>query len=610
MATESDDTTNVASRQSPRRRRPQRRTSSMYYGPISKALFPSSLTPKLVQQWFQSDGRSKFSSRHHSGYVWPVHDLLANEILLWLLPTHMLTHIIKLVVGLLVLLGCFLWCTLQQPQFYTTLWWVWAAVGLSIPAWIAWYYHTTLYAYGKPWMDPKLPAVNRMEMHVPLRLFQCPQKARRAACLPQLVARRCSTTDDDSDQESSSSYTPNVLLLDDMNWKFQLLPTVEDALMLVYQDNNLHDDEGAVPSEYDWKPIKIPGNWMLQGFNDIPIYTNQKYPFPCQPPVVPRQNPTGVYKLHVSIPEDWCSLEDEDQLSLMLHGIESAAFVFWNGDFLGFFKDSRLPSEFAIPSEFLVDETAVVHIVVVRWSDGSYVEDQDHWWMAGIHRSVELIRRRSGADILDYHVSSPASGNLCVSTHLRESSNNATKRKITARLYSDEQLTAEGDWKKKEEIWSTSKTIPKTATTLQLQGMIPNVQLWTAETPTLYTLVLELQQPSSPEGGDTITDTTTTTTTLQSESCRVGFRTIDVDSGILHVNGKRITICGINRHEHDPDHGKVVSLERMKQDITTLKYVSAAAAAAAFYLFYFELQGSLPSFTFIVLVFSFCFVSC
>jgi hypothetical protein len=613
--TGTDPVTESASSSSPRRppRRPLvQRTSSKYYGRISEALFPS-LPSKVLKQWRIASGISKFASRHHVGAVWPVHDLVATELLMWLLPTHMLTHLIKFVVGLLVWLGGFLWCTMTHQAatgdndnnnnnnnegFFLA----WALFGIAIPLWVYSYHHTVLYAIGKPWMDPKVPAVNRTEMHVPLRLFECSQKARRAACLPQMVSRvrrdaavaaAANKEEDDGDACSYSfKYdTPNVLLLDDKDWKFQLLPTVEEALTLVYQDHNHHPHHESVASlqDDDWSPIVVPGHWMLQGFNDKPVYTNKKYPFPCRPPIVPRQNPTGVYKLNVQFPEDWMkdesssssssSLED-DEITLLLHGIESACFVFWNGEMLGFFKDSRLPSEFVVPRELVYNMLAessaeeqlgaVLHIVVVRWSDGTYVEDQDHWMMAGIHRSVELIRRRPGADILDYHVEAPASGDLCVSVQLRESSKpQQSSRTILARLYDDEQLTADGDWKANTEIWSQRQSVEDpTSTTLQFKEQIPGVRLWTAETPHLYTLVLE-QIDDEHEDDDHDSNGRIT----QVESCRVGFRSIDVDGGILQVNGKRITICGINRHEHDPDHGKVVSMERMKQDITVLKYV-------------------------------------
>jgi len=104
-----------------------------------------------------------------------------------------------------------------------------------------------------------------------------------------------------------------------------------------------------------------------------------------------------------------------------------------------------------------------------------------------------------------------------------------------------------------------------------LSGDPPTVRLWTAETPNLYTLVISLEVPTTNDSSSRDGTGATAFAVKQAESCRVGFRTVDIHDGAVHVNGKRITVCGMNRHEHDPDHGKVVSLERMKQDICLLK---------------------------------------
>ena len=237
-------------------------------------------------------------------------------------------------------------------------------------------------------MDPAVPAENRLEMHVPLRLFETVVQARRAACLPQLVSRRSTASNlmatftSKTKEELSSSSTsttplaPNVLLLDDINWEFQLLQTVEEAIELVRRDSSNRSNNKR--SANHWSPIKVPGNWMLQGFDDVPIYTNQKYPFPCRPPIVPRQNPTGCYRLRLTLPSDWKNKkrrvgDDDSRLSILLHGVESACFVYWNSELLGFFKDSRLPSEFLIPPQLLTDIEncePTLYLVVARWSDG------------------------------------------------------------------------------------------------------------------------------------------------------------------------------------------------------------------------------------------------
>ncbi len=187
---------------------------------------------------------------------------------------------------------------------------------------------------------------------------------------------------------------------------------------------------------------------------------------------------------------------------------------------------------------------------------------------------------------MDYEVKASASGHFSVSVKMRMP---CLPTLLTARLFSDQQLTADGDWKASSRaIWSQERFLPTTDaecsleastnvnnfTLVEFSDQIAAVEQWTAETPNLYTLVLEEKQPACSivdiEQKSEEWDRSNFKTT-QVESCRVGFRTIDTRRGILCCNSKKIMIYGINRHEHDPDHGKVVSLERMKQDITILK---------------------------------------
>jgi beta-galactosidase len=191
--------------------------------------------------------------------------------------------------------------------------------------------------------------------------------------------------------------------------------------------------------------------------------------------------------------------------------------------------------------------------------------------MAGIHRSVELIRRPRLADILDYQVQADASGHI--SCHVEYRRRRSTDSKIVVRLYDDEQITPDGDqWKPGKCVWTmASDDLSGDSGTCCLSDdiVVTDLRLWTAETPNLYTLTISLETKSNESG--------TAGKVLQAESCRVGFRTVEIHDGAVHVNGRRIMVCGMNRHEHDPDHGKVVSLERMKQDICLLKYVCACS---------------------------------
>jgi beta-galactosidase len=294
--------------------------------------------------------------------------------------------------------------------------------------------------------------------------------------------------------------------------------------------------------------------------------------------LVPHENPTGVYRLFFDLPDAiHGGNDDEDDThwknvllndySLLLHGVESCCQVVLNGAIVGFSKDSRLPCEFDV-TPYLKDAGNELYIVVIRWSDGSYVEDQDHWWMAGIHRSVEIIRRKPKADIIDYQIQADASGHLDVHVECRPKSGQEVSRSIVLRLYDDEQTSDDGNIRYGSCLLETKPLSVDMYGSFNFATTLQNAKLWSAEIPNLYTLTITL----SVEGQ-----------VGQVESARIGFRTVDISNGQVHVNGKAITICGMNRHEHDPDHGKVVSLDRMKQDIVTLKQNNFNAVRTSHY---------------------------
>jgi len=463
-------------------------------------------------------------------------------------------------------------------------------------------------------------------MHVSLRLHANEINARKAACRSDLVSLNIDSLKENignsnihvENESISLSSKPEILTqnvwrldLQYPKWDFQLKPTVEEALSLIDESwsctsfkgnpnftekfkyaqllsnspsaytNNLLPFE-YVPSKQSkmlWKnskPIPVPSNWMLHGY-DKPIYTNARYPFPVIPPMVPKKNPTGCYRLAFTFPEIWKGNDVTNaSYSIIFHGVESALFVYLNGSFIGFSKDSRLPSEFDLTS-FLADESKnvsgqfILDVVVARFSDGSYLEDQDQWWMAGIHRQVEIVRRPQGADIIDYRVQADMDGHIFISTDIRDVNttkgnlNKDSKKKkeilLTAKLYNDNQLDAlSGSYQEGQEIWRSSQSITQTKPRqCFLNGTIDKqvLQLWSAEKPNLYTLVLIL--------------TDGTGRMLQVESCRVGFRSVEIYHGVLYFNGEPLTICGINRHEHDPDNGKIITIKSMVHDIKILK---------------------------------------
>jgi hypothetical protein len=235
----------------------------------------------------------------------------------------------------------------------------------------------------KPWMDPSYTEFNRQKVVTScVRLHVNEMDARQAACSPYLLA----TAKTCSNQESNIA--PNIWNMDGEKWLFCLHDSVEHALGHVeYDFNSINDDNS------EWRPVKVPSNWTLDpNVDDNPIYTNIKYPFKCIPPFIPKKNPTGIYKLNFDIPNEWRhdGLGLQDEITVTFHGVESAFFLFVNHEFVGYSQDSRLPALFDLTPN-LRPQGNVMHVVVCRFSDGSYLEDQDHWWMAGIHRSVIIM---------------------------------------------------------------------------------------------------------------------------------------------------------------------------------------------------------------------------
>lgn len=628
------------------RQRHLHRCKTFDYGKVSLALGPPRwLRRRLHHGGTESDLVEKYSTpddnkgplggitsnSHDMTVLWPIHDLVYNDLLSWLLPTNNTTLLLKFVAVLFGIFGLAAWIVWKSKnvdhfflgdncmskflikfdlhrQLHKFLANPSAVGAVLIPVIIGWtyYYRKVLlwwnralrpYTLSDPWgtvvslawmEDPTVPAVNRLPMRTSdMRLFDSEDKARRAACRPDLVPCYVDKNRmNDKDLELQEVETPNVICLDSScgyDWEFQLYPTAKQGLEAALSMTGMLTD--TAPQD-DWKAIPVPANWMMVGF-DKPIYTNQKYPFPCTPPYVPEHdNPTGVYKLSFQLPNEHRTSNVGFDSTLLFHGVESAYYVFLNDQFVGFSKDSRLEAEFDV-TEALKDsgnEDAIntLVVVVMRWSDGSYVEDQDHWWMAGIHRSVELLLRprQRGYDIIDYAVEANANGEISCTVQCRppeiSEKGRHNQRKIVAALYVDQQsLPDDGDisdnmgrktrksaFREGKCCWRSEVAVANDQCTLQGTISESDLQLWTAETPHLYTLTLRVCSASDGKGKPR---------DGQVESCRVGFRSVDIDNGQVRVNGKPITVCGINRHEHDPDHGKVVSVASMKRDIKLLK---------------------------------------
>jgi beta-galactosidase len=325
------------------------------------------------------------------------------------------------------------------------------------------------------------------------------------------------------------------------DWKFHWVPKPADRPTDFYKTEF---DDAA------WKTIPVPSNMEIEGYG-TPIYTNVPYPFPANPPHIPADNnPVGSYRTRFKTPADWKGR----QVSVRFDGVASAFYLWVNGKYLGFSKDSRTPAEFNITRYLAPGGDNLLAVEVYRWSDGSYLEDQDFWRLSGIFRDVTLL---STADV---HVR-----DLEAKTELDEKFE-AAELKVSASL----QNFAEGARPATIDIKlldGNGKTVLKASGkadvdgggegTLKLAGKVDRPALWSAEQPTLYTLLVTLKD----EKGKTI----------EVVPCNVGFRKVEIKGGELLVNGRAILVKGVNRHEHDPDRGQAIRPDTMVKDILLMK---------------------------------------
>ena len=415
-----------------------------------------------------------------------------------------------------------------------------------------------------PWESPEQNGEGRLPMRSPLLPWPTAREARAAAAAgPRGTAEN-----------------PWVLALDG-RWRFALA-----------------ENPGAVPrgegdacfaspgfKDTAWGEINVPGTWTLQG-HDKPHYTNVIMPFGNVPPSPPAgHNPTGLYRVHFALPQGW----ETRRVVLHVGGAESFLEAWCNGVRLGFSKDTRLPSEFDL-SPFVRQGTNLLAFMVIRYSDASFIEDQDQWWYGGIYRSVYLYSTDQGyiADVdARPHLPPPGSteGSLELAVklgftfdpapqvppgtapvdypaHARAPADMTGDWSIRAVLYGPQRLGPSGMEPAAPEAvaevraevgayyrtsrWEARREVP-------VKVPAP----WSHEDPALYTLVVSLL---SPRGRET-----------EHVACRVGFRAVEVKDRALLINGARVLIKGVNRHEHDEKTGKTLALADMVRDAQIMK---------------------------------------
>ena len=300
-------------------------------------------------------------------------------------------------------------------------------------------------------------------------------------------------------------------------WRFQF--SAEPSLAPVDAHDPGLDDTG-------WDAIDVPSHWVLQrpGEWGSPSYTNVVYPFPVEPPNVPDANPTGDYRLAFDVAEGW--LADGARAVLRFGGVESVAIVHLNGVEVGVVRGSRLPQELDVTPE-LVTGANLLHVRVHQWSAMSYIEDQDQWWLPGIFREVTLLARPAGGldDVwlsADYD---PATGAGTLRPELR---GGYPVRLACAELGLD--LTLD-------------ESCPEL--------LVGAVEPWSADRPRLYDVTL--------------------TNAVETVQLRVGFRRVEIVGDAWLVNGRRLRLRGVNRHEFHQETGRVFNAEQTWQDLLTMK---------------------------------------
>ncbi|WP_054023822.1 glycoside hydrolase family 2 TIM barrel-domain containing protein [Bacillus sp. FJAT-28004] len=333
------------------------------------------------------------------------------------------------------------------------------------------------------------------------------------------------------------------------SWKFQYAKGPEWAPDGFYEEN--YDTSS-------WDDIQVPSHWQLKGYGN-PHYTDLYYPFPVDPPHVPNDNPTGSYIREFELPGHW----DGRKLAVKFDGVDSAFHVWVNGTFVGYSQGSRLTSEFDL-TPYVKPGINRMAVRVYQWSDGTYLEDQDMWYMSGIFRDVYLISEPSSVRIVDYRIVTELDTEYCDAILSVQVVLSGEDLRGEVRL---DLLDQEGAF--------VSSAVNQIAAaddqTFVAAFAIPVVKpaLWSAEAPALYHLAISIVDQNAQ--------------VVETVAQRVGFRKIEVKNGQFLVNGKAILLKGVNRHDHHPDTGRTVTLSTMIQDVKMMKQHNINAVRTAHY---------------------------
>ncbi len=298
-----------------------------------------------------------------------------------------------------------------------------------------------------------------------------------------------------------------------------------------------YDDMHDIPEDFfacdcdeaDWDTIPVPSNWQMFGY-DVPAYVNVTYPIPCDPPYVPDENPAGLYRTHFRLPERWRG----KRIYINFEGVNSFMELYVNGRYVGYTKGTHLPSEFDL-TDYLCEGENLLAAKVLKWCDGSYIEDQDFYRLSGIFRDVYLIAREP-EHVRDAFIRTVDCGDKWTLTAALETT---AALDVTATLYDPEN----------KPVAVRRVAANKTAT---VSFDVYGARLWSSEMPNVYRLTLET-------GGEII-------------AFQTGFRTVELSGrdGLL-INGRQVKLKGVNRHDTNPDLGHYTPVEAMKRDLDQMK---------------------------------------
>lgn len=325
-------------------------------------------------------------------------------------------------------------------------------------------------------------------------------------------------------------------------WKFMFLDAPE------------YSPEGFFASQYDTSTmddITVPGNWQLQGYGKM-HYSDLWYNFPINPPFVPTENPTGIYKRTFFIEESFRG----KQIILRFCGVDSAYHLWVNGQEAGYSKAARNESEFDITDMVKVGQENDVTVRVYQWSDGTYLEDQDMWWESGIFRDVELLGVPKDG-IRDFKVTAD----------LDETYTNGLLR-VEAALRTEENVQVTFELMDAQGNTVLTETAGNHGEKVCMEAVVENAEHWSAEIPYLYKLLMTVEKDGQ---------------VIEVIPQNVGFRNIRMNGDTFLVNGVAIIFKGMNRHDYNPRNGRVVAKEEIEKDIILMKQFNVNAIRTCHY---------------------------